>query len=90
MDVLVLAFPLVLLPWLGLLPTAAVLAFVPVGATWPCAGVSEFAALAHSGGCAPADHGCGGVFHRPLRHRIGDGFYGARVLSAIKRVISGL
>ena len=28
-----LAFPLVLLPWLGLLPTAAVLAFVPVGAT---------------------------------------------------------
>ena len=33
----------------------------------PSAGVSEFAALAHSGGCAPADHGCGGVFHRPPR-----------------------
>ena len=76
-----LAFPLVLLPWLGLLPTAAVLAFVPVGATLALAlvfpslrrwRIPVIALLPITGVAA--------FFIAPLGHRIEDGFYGARVI----------
>ena len=76
-----LAFPLVLLPWLGLLPTASVLAFVPVGCSlalalvFPCLRRWRKPLLALLPMASVA-----GVLIAPMGDRIEDRFYGARVI----------
>ena len=76
-----LAFPLVLLPWLGLLPTAALLALVPVLATLALALV--FPGLRRWRGplvvLLPLT-GLAAVLIAPLGDRIEDRFYGSRVI----------
>lgn len=76
-----LAFPLVLLPWLGLLPSAAALSLVPVGCSLALASVFpslrrwRYPLLALFPLASVA-----GVLIAPLGDRIEDRFYGARVI----------